>query len=155
MINITELQKNILELNNKCLKYSSLSQEDNLRKYKEENKKNLKEYKFKKNQIVKRPFSCNDIEEKKKNSKNIKKQILSVKVINKRKKRENDIKKKLYNIKNNNNINIKCYNSLRFFNEVLNENKEKKLHFYNYLKQKKNNNKYRYYSPNFRSNIKM
>ena len=40
MSNISHYQNNILELNNKCLKYSSLSREDNLKKYKEENKRN-------------------------------------------------------------------------------------------------------------------
>ena len=43
MRNIKEYQNNILALNNKCLKYSSLSKEDILKKYKEENKKNLEE----------------------------------------------------------------------------------------------------------------
>ena len=156
MSNISEFQKNILELNNKCLKYSSLSREDNLKKYKEENKRNLREYKLKKNEInTKRPFSCNDIKRKnkKKNLKMVKKKIFSEKIMNKVEKREKDIKEKLNNIKNYNNINIQCYNSLRFFNEVLNDNKEKKSNFYNYIKQKANKN--RYFSQNISANIKI
>ena len=156
MSNISEFQKNILELNNKCLKYSSLSQEDNLKKYKEENKRYLREYKLKKNEInTKRPFSCNDIKRKnkKKNLKMVKKKIFSEKIMNKVEKREKDIKEKLNNIKNYNNINIQCYNSLRFFNEVLNDNKEKKSNFYNYIKQKANKN--RYFSQNISANIKI
>ena len=43
IVNNNIFQKNILELNNKCLKYSSLSQKNNLKKYKEENKRNLRE----------------------------------------------------------------------------------------------------------------
>ena len=154
MSNINEFQKNILELNNKSLKYSSLSQEDNLKKYKEENRKNLKEYKLKKIEVItKRPFSCNDIKSKRKTLKMVKKKILNEKVINKIEKREKDIKEKLNNIKNYNNINIQCYNSLRFFNEVLNNNKEKKSKFYNYIKQKANKN--RYFSQNVSVNIKI
>ncbi len=156
MSNISEFQKNILELINKCLKYSSLSQEDNLKKYKEENKRNLREYKLKKNEInTKRPFSCNDIKRKnkKKNLKMVKKKIFSEKIMNKVEKREKDIKEKLNNIKNYNNINIQCYNMLRFFNEVLNDNKEKKSNFYNYIKQKANKN--RYFSQNISANIKI
>ena len=156
MSNISEFQKNILELNNKCLKYSSLSREDNLKKYKEENKRNLREYKLKKNEInTKRPFSCNDIKRKnkKKNLKMVKKKIFSEKIMNKVEKREKDIKEKLNNIKNYNNINIQCYNMLRFFNEVLNDNKEKKSNFYNYIKQKANKN--RYFSQNISANIKI
>ena len=153
MSNINEFQKNILELNNKSLKYSSLSQEDNLKKYKEENRKNLKEYKLKKIEVItKRPFSCNDIKSKRKNLKMVKKKILNEKVMNKIEKREKDIKEKLNNIKNYNNINIQCYNSLRFFNEVLNDNKEKKSKFYNYIKQKANKN--RYFSQNVSVNKK-
>ena len=155
MSNISEFQKNILELNNKCLKYSSLSREDNLKKYKEENKRNLREYKLKKNEInTKRPFSCNDIKRKnkKKNLKMVKKKIFSEKIMNKVEKREKNIKEKLNNIKNYNNINIQCYNMLRFFNEVLNDNKEKKSNFYNYIKQKANKN--RYFSQNISANIK-
>ena len=156
MSNISEFQKNILELNNKCLKYSYLSQEDNLKKYKEENKRNLREYKLKKSEIItKRPFSCNDIKKrkKKKNLKMVKEKIFSEKIINKVEKREKEIKEKLNNIKNYNNINIQCYNSLRFFNEVLNDNKEKKSNFYNYIKQKANKN--RYFSQNISANIKI
>ena len=156
MSNISEFQKNILELNNKCLKYSSLSREDNLKKYKEENKRYLREYKLKKNEInTKRPFSCNDIKRKnkKKNLKMVKKKIFSEKIMNKVEKREKDIKEKLNNIKNYNNINIQCYNMLRFFNEVLNDNKEKKSNFYNYIKQKANKN--RYFSQNISANIKI
>ena len=154
MSNINEFQKNILELNNKSLKYSSLSQEDNLKKYKKENRKNLKEYKLKKIEVItKRPFSCNDIKSKRKNLKMVKKKILNEKVMNKIEKREKDIKEKLNNIKNYNNINIQCYNSLRFFNEVLNDNKEKKSKFYNYIKQKANKN--RYFSQNVSVNIKI
>ena len=156
MSNISEFQKNILELNNKCLKYSSLSREDNLKKYKEENKRNLREYKLKKNEInTKRPLSCNDIKRKnkKKNLKMVKKKIFSEKIMNKVEKREKDIKEKLNNIKNYNNINIQCYNMLRFFNEVLNDNKEKKSNFYNYIKQKANKN--RYFSQNISANIKI
>ena len=101
MSNISEFQKNILELNNKCLKYSSLSQEDNLKKYKEENKRSLREYKLKKNEILtKRPFSCNDI--KKKNFKMVKRKIFSEKIMNKVGKKEKEIKEKLNNIKNYN-----------------------------------------------------
>ena len=156
MSNISEFQKNILDLNNKCLKYSYLSQEDNLKKYKEENKRNLREYKLKKSEIItKRPFSCNDIKKrkKKKNLKMVKEKIFSEKIINKVEKKEKEIKEKLNNIKNYNNINIQCYNSLRFFNEVLNDNKEKKSNFYNYIKQKANKN--RYFSQNISANIKI
>ena len=156
MSNISEFQKNILDLNNKCLKYSYLSQEDNLKKYKEENKRNLREYKLKKSEIItKRPFSCNDIKKKKKkkNLKMVKEKIFSEKIINKVEKKEKEIKEKLNNIKNDNNINIQCHNSLRFFNEVLNDNKEKKSNFYNYIKQKANKN--RYFSQNISDNIKI
>ena len=156
MSNISEFQKNILDLNNKCLKYSYLSQEDNLKKYKEENKRNLREYKLKKSEIItKRPFSCNDIKKKKKkkNLKMVKEKIFGEKIKNKVEKREKEIKEKLNNIKNYNNINIQCYNSLRFFNEVLNDNKEKKSNFYNYIKQKANKN--RYFSQNISDNIKI
>jgi len=74
-------------------------------------------------------------------------------IMNKVEKREKDIKEKLNNIKNYNNINIQCYNCLRFFNEVLNDNKEKKSNFYNYIKQKANKN--RYFSQNISANIKI
>ena len=156
MSNISEFQKNILDLNNKCLKYSYLSQEDNLKKYKEENKRNLREYKLKKSEIItKRPFSCNDIKKrkKKKNLKMVKEKIFSEKIINKVEKKEKEIKEKLNNIKNYNNINIQCYNSLRFFNEVLNDKKEKKSNFYNFIKEKENKN--RYFSQNISDNIKI
>ena len=63
------------------------------------------------------------------------------------------VKKKIFSEKIMNNINIQCYNSLRFFNEVLNDNKEKKSNFYNYIKQKANKN--RYFSQNISANIKI
>lgn len=157
MSNITEYQKNILDLNNKCLKYTSLSQEDNLRKYKEENIKNLNEYKLKKEEIMKRPFSCDDKKEKRKKNKKVKKKILNVELMNKREKREKELKEKFNNIKNYNNIKSKCYNSLRFFNEILDKNKEKKMNFHKHLKEKINNNKIqkRYFSQNISAKIKL
>ena len=157
MGSITEFQKNILELNKKCVKYLALSKEDNLKKYKDENNKKLNEYKLKKNQITKRPFSCNDaIGKKKKKKKILKKKIFSEEVTNRKEKRGNCIREKNNN-KKYDNINKKCYNSLRFFDEILKENQEKKLNFYSYLKQKINNNKFKnkYYSENNSIDIKL
>ena len=158
MSNITEFQKNILELNKKSLKYLTLSKEDNLKKYKDENKEKLNVYKLKKNQITKRPFSCNDkIEIKKKKKTIVKKKVLSEEVVNRARKRGNFIKEKINNIKKYDNINSICYKSLRFCNEILKENQEKKLNFYNYLKQKVNNNKIKnkYYSENITINMEL
>ena len=158
MSNITEFQKNILELNKKSLKYLTLSKEDNLKKYKDENKEKLNVYKLKKNQITKRPFSCNDkVETKKKKKKIVKKKVLSEDVVNRARKRENFIKEKINNIKKYDNINSICYKSLRFCNEILKENQEKKLNFYIYLKQKVNNNKVKnkYYSENITINMEL
>ncbi len=45
MNKINLYQNNIIDLNNKCAKYSDLIKQDNLEKYREENKKNLKKYK--------------------------------------------------------------------------------------------------------------
>ena len=157
MSSITEFQKNIFELNKKCVKYLALSKEDNLKKYKDENNKKLNEYKLKKNQIAKRPFSCNDaIGKKKKKKKILKKKIFSEEVTNRREKRGNCIREKNNN-KKYDNINKKCYNSLRFFDEILKENQEKKLNFYSYLKQKINSNKFKnkYYSENNSIDIKL
>ena len=158
MSNITEFQKNILELNKKSLKYLTLSKEDNLKKYKDENKEKLNVYKLKKNQITKRPFSCNDkIEIKKKKKTIVKKKVLSEEVVNRARKRGNFIKEKINNIKKYDNINSICYKSLRFCNEILKENQEKKLNFYIYLKQKVNNNKIKnkYYSENITINMEL
>ena len=157
MSNISEFQKNILELNNKCLKYTSLSQEDNLKKYREENKRNLNEYALKNKQLAKRPFSCDDYNNKKTNPKKVKQKILKAEIINKRDKRVNKIKEKLDKIKDYNNIKSKCYNSLRFHNEILSKNEGKKLNFYNKLKQKINDikNKKKYFSQNISGNIKI
>ena len=156
MRNIKEYQNNILALNNKCLKYSSLSKEDILKKYKEENKKNLKEYKLKKEKMNKRPLSYNKGINKNKNTKILRKKVFSAELVSKKVKRENDIKDKIINIKNFNNHNIKCYNSLRLFNDILDKNKDKKIRFYNYLKHKVNDNKTkkRYFSQNISAKIK-
>lgn len=157
MSNITEYQKNILHLNNKCLKHSALSQIDNLKKYKEENKTNLQEYKLKKNQMIKRPFSCNDYLSNKKISKSVRKKLLNSELINKKEKREKSVKNKINNIKKYNNINSKCCNSLRLFNKIYEKNKESKFNFYNHLNKTINNNKIykRYYSQNISTNSKL
>ena len=59
----------------------------------------------------------------------VKRKIFSEKIMNKVGKREKEIKEKLNNIKNYNNKNIQCYNSLRFFNEVLNSENLKDADF--------------------------
>jgi len=86
----------------------------------------------------------------------LKKKIFSEEVTNRREKRGNCIREK-NNTKKYDNINKKCYNSLRFFDEILKENQEKKLNFYSYLKQKINNNKFKnkYYSENNSIDIKL
>ena len=157
MNNITHYQNNILDLNNKSLKYSALSQEDNLKKYKEENIKNLKNYQLKKEQIKRRPFSCEDKKEKGKKARKFRKKILSAEMKDRREKREKEINDKIGKIKNYNIIKNKCYNSLRFYNELLDINKDKKQNFYNYLKQKLNNNKVKqkYLSQNASAKIKI
>ena len=157
MNNITHYQKNILDMNNKSLKYSALSQEDNLKKYKEENIKNLKSYKLKKEQIRKRPFSCEVKKEKDKKAKKFRKKILSAEMLDRKEKREKEINDKIVKIKNYNIIKNKCYNNLRFYNELLDINKDKKQSFYNYLKQKLNNNiaKKKYFSQNVSAKIKL
>jgi len=157
MNNITHYQNNILDLNNKSLKYSALSQEDNLKKYKEENIKNLKNYQLKKEQIKKRPFSCEDKKEKGKKARKFRKKILSAEMLDRREKREKEINDKIGKIKNYNIIKNKCYKSLRFYNELLDINKDKKQNFYNYLKQKLNNNKVKqkYLSQNASAKIKI
>ena len=151
MNNITLYQNNILEINNKTLKYSNLSQEDNLKKYKEENNKNLKDFKSKNNHTKKRPLSCGNNKEDNINMKKIRKKILNSQIMNEKEKRENDVNNKIDKIINYNNIKNKCLNRLRFYNALLDVNNDKKINFYNYLKQKfKNNNiiKKRYYSHN-------
>ena len=151
MSNISRYQNNILELNNKCLKYSNLSQQDSLKKYKEENSKNLKDYKLKNNQNYKRPLSCGNNKINNRNIKKLRKKLLNSNLLNVKEKRENDIKDKLEKIKTYNSIRNECYNSLKLCNEIYEINKDKKVNFYNYLKQKiKNNNiiKKRYYSCN-------
>ena len=152
MNNITYYQNSILEFNDKCLKYSTLSQEDNLKKYKEENNKNLKDFKSKKNRtIYRRPLSCGNEKVENKNIKKIKKKLLNSQAINIKEKRENDINCKIDKIKNYNTITNKCCNRLRFYNALLDMNNDKKTNFYNYLKQKFKNNsimKKRYYSHN-------
>ena len=151
MNNITLYQNNILEINNKTLKYSNLSQEDNLKKYKEENNKNLKDFKSKNNHTKKRPLSCGNNKADNINMKKIRKKILNSQIMNEKEKRENDVNNKIYKIRNYNNIKNKCLNRLRFYNALLDVNNDKKINFYNYLKQKfKNNNiiKKRYYSHN-------
>ena len=151
MSNISHYQNNILELNNKCLKYSNLSQQDSLKKYKEENSKNLKDYKLKNNQNYKRPLSCGNNKINNRNIKKLRKKLLNSNLLNVKEKRENDIKDKLEKIKTYNSIRNECYNSLKLCNEIYEINKDKKVNFYNYLKQKiKNNNiiKKRYYSCN-------
>ena len=151
MNNITLYQNNILEINNKTLKYSNLSQEDNLKKYKEENNKNLKDFKSKNNHTKKRPLSCGNNKADNINMKKIRKKILNSQIMNEKEKRENDVNNKIDKIRNYNNIKNKCLNRLRFYNALLDVNNDKKINFYNYLKQKfKNNNiiKKRYYSHN-------
>ena len=151
MNNITLYQNNILEINNKTLKYSNLSQEDNLKKFKEENNKNLKDFKSKNNHNKKRPLSCGNNKADNINMKKIRKKILNSQIMNEKEKRENDVNNKIDKIRNYNNIKNKCLNRLRFYNALLDVNNDKKINFYNYLKQKfKNNNiiKKRYYSHN-------
>ena len=152
MNNITLYQNNILSINNKTLKYSNLSQEDNLKKYKEENNKYLKDFKSKNNHTKKRPLSCGNNKLDNNNMKKLRKKILNSQLISGKEKRENDLNSKIDRIINYNNIKNKCFNRLRFYNAILDANNDKKIIFYNnYLKQKfKNNNvfKKRYYCNN-------
>ena len=151
MNNITLYQNNILEINNKTLKYSNLSQEDNLKKYKEENNKNLKELKSKNNHNKRRPLSCGNNKIDNNNMKKLRKKILNSQLINEKEKRENDVNSQIDKIRNYNNIKNKCFNRLRFYNALLDTNNDKKINFSNYLKQKFKTNsiiKKKYYNHN-------
>lgn len=140
--------KKILDLNDKCLKYSDLIQPDYFFKYREENKKNLKKYKPKPKKIItKRPLSYNHNE---KNERNNKIKINKEKNINKKKyfsaenikrkdikeKREIDINKRILNVLQNDYKNNKIKNDLDYYNYLLNSNEEKKDLFYKDLEYK-------------------
>ena len=144
MCNIQRYQNKILEINKKSLKYSDLISSDNLMKYKEENKKNLKEYKSKKNQKNKRPLSCNTKNNKIKNNnkKFIKKRIFSAEIGNKNKKeiRNLSLKEKLRKIDKYDNIRNHFYNSLKYYNDLLDKNKDKKQKILNRLKGRSSDN---------------
>ena len=144
MCNIQRYQNKILEINKKSLKYSDLISSDNLMKYKEENKKNLKEYKSKKNQKNKRPLSCITKNNKIKNNnkKFIKKRIFSAEIGNKNKKeiRNLSLKEKLRKIDKYDNIRNHFYNSLKYYNDLLDKNKDKKQKILNRLKGRSSDN---------------
>ena len=159
-------KNNILELNNKCLKYSDLVQPDNLYKYREENIKNLQKYKPKQNYktINKRPISSNNkiINKEKYNNKknniinrnnsNIKrKKYLSADNI--KRKGIKGIKEKNKNVVNNRVLKAlrneykknKLKNNLDYYNYLLKDNEEKKRLFCDEIEYRQNINQNEYF----------
>ena len=153
---IDRYQNNIIDLNNKCKKYSDLIQSDNLLKYKEENKKNLKIYKSKqtfktpkKNKITtSRSLSYNKnyknyIKDKNNNkmkkAKSNKNNYISDENLKRKEikeKREKDINNKLLFIFRNDYMNNNIGNCLNYYNNLLSENVNKKRLFYKELEFK-------------------
>ena len=165
MNKINLYQNNIIDLNNKCAKYPDLIKQDNLQKYREENKKNLKKYnsldnitndktKLKaknKKAISSRPQSYN-IKNKivRKDKKNVKKMNAKNKNDNKsrcfsaeilkrkeiKKEREKKINNRIICVLKNDYENNIIGNRLDYCNYLLKENEEKKQMFYNQLENK-------------------
>ena len=149
MNNINYYQKNILDLNDKCLKHSDLV-EDNLFKYRKENYDNLKKYKPKKEnkQFSYGPLSYNTNIKKDKNIKKNKKgknfaknkkKYLSAENIKReeiKKNREKQINNKVLSVIKNNYDNINMGNCLNYYNHLLKDNQEKKNLFCNQLEYK-------------------
>ena len=166
MNKINLYQNNIIDLNNKCAKYSDLIKQDNLQKYREENKKNLIKYKSLENitndkaklkaknkkAISSRPQSYNINKNKivRKDKKNMKKmnskkknenksRCISAEIIKRKeikKERENKINNRVIYVLKNDYENNKIGNKLDYCNYLLKENEEKKQKFYNQLEDK-------------------
>jgi hypothetical protein len=140
MNNLNYLQSNILELNDKCLKYSDLIG-DNLSLNKKENNENLNKYRPKIQNNDHRPLSYNpSIKRRKNNScKNIEKKPQScnkkmkkyksaeyMKIEEAKQKREKIIYDRVFNVLKNDCDNNKMENYLNYFNDILKDNQEKK-----------------------------
>ena len=149
MNNINYYQKNIIDLNDKCLKHSDLV-EDNLFKYRKENYDNLKKYKPKKDnkQFAYRSLSYNTNIKKDKNinknkkGKNFdknKKKHLSAENIKReeiKKNREKQVNNRVLSVIKNNYDNTNMGNCLNYYNNLLKDNQEKKNLFCNQLEYK-------------------
>lgn len=166
MNKINLYQNNIIDLNNKCAKYSDLIKQDNLQKYREENKANITKYKSLENltidkekvktknkkAISSRPQSYNINKNKivRKDKKNVKKMNTKNKNENKgrcisaenikrkeiKKEREKKINNRVICVLKSDYENNKMGNRLDYCNYLLKENEEKKKMFYNHLEDK-------------------
>lgn len=122
MNKINLYQNNIIDLNNKCAKYSDLIKQDNLQKYREENKKNLKKYKSSEN------ITINKTKLKSKNKKVISSRPQSYN-INKNKIDKKDKKnlKKMNNTKNKNENKSRCISADIVKRKEIKKEREKKI----------------------------